>query len=261
MAQQTQVARVGAAWRVFMVRFPTAASLAAASPADAIRAWSGLGYNRRAINLRRAAVAIVDRHAGRVPDALAALEALPGVGPYTARAVGAIAFGQPVAAVDVNVRRVIGRIVSGSAAPSPRCALQGIADGLVPRARPADWTHALMDLGATLCRQRSPVCAACPAVAWCRFASEPHAPEADGTRRSGRAVRERQPGFESTTRWLRGRLIDSLRMRPAGEWQRFAAPIGPHSSDAVAAALDRLAADGLVETDPADGRRARLPLA
>jgi len=107
MAQQTQIARVDEAWSVFMERYPTPRALAEASTAEVLRAWSGLGYNRRAVNLRRAAAAIETEHAGRVPDDIEALEALPGVGPYTARAVVAIAFGQPVAAVDTNVRRVV----------------------------------------------------------------------------------------------------------------------------------------------------------
>ena len=91
-----------------MDRFPTVETLAAATPADVLRAWQGLGYNRRALNLWRAARRIVDEHGGRVPADLAALESLPGVGPYTARAVAALAFGLPVGAVDTNVRRVLG---------------------------------------------------------------------------------------------------------------------------------------------------------
>ncbi len=141
-----------------MARFPTVAALASASPGDVLRQWSGLGYNRRALNLQRTARAIVERHGGRVPDDLAALEALPGVGPYTARAVAAIAFGQPVGPVDTNVRRVLGRVATGHGSSHdpgeamPARQLQALADALVPEARPADWTAALMDIGATLCR-------------------------------------------------------------------------------------------------------------
>ena len=113
MAQQTQATRAGEAWTRFMDAFPTVASLAAATPADVLRAWHGLGYNRRALNLWRAARTIVEVHGGTVPADLDALRALPGVGPYTARAVAAIAFGMAVGAVDTNVRRVIGRIVAG----------------------------------------------------------------------------------------------------------------------------------------------------
>ena len=110
MAQQTQAARAGASWQRFMDRYPTVGALASATPADVLRAWQGLGYNRRALHLWQAARRIVEVHGGEVPAELAALEALPGVGPYTARAVAAIAFGKPVGAVDTNVRRVLGRI-------------------------------------------------------------------------------------------------------------------------------------------------------
>ena len=103
MAQQTQAARAAEAWRRFMAAYPTPTSMAAASAADVIRAWRGLGYNRRALALHRAARAIVDDHGGRVPDSLEALVSLPGVGPYTARAVLEIAFDRP----EVGIRRLL----------------------------------------------------------------------------------------------------------------------------------------------------------
>jgi A/G-specific DNA glycosylase len=154
MAQQTQAARAGEAWLRFMERFPTVSALAAATPAEVLREWQGLGYNRRALNLWRAARQIVGEHGGRVPADLRSLQALPGVGPYTARAVAAIAFGLPIGAVDTNVRRVLGRIVAGDAVALRPSELQVVADGAVPPDRPADWTHALMDFGATVCRPR-----------------------------------------------------------------------------------------------------------
>src|SRR5688572_2628207 len=171
MAQQTQAARAAEHWERFMTRFPTVQALAGATPADVLRAWRGLGYDRRGLALWRAAGIIVERHGGAVPSSIEALEALPGVGPYTARAVAAIAFGAPVGAVDVNVRRVIGRLVAGSPDALPTRELQAVADAAVPSARPADWTHAVMDLGATVCRARSPDCPSCPARAWCRAAA------------------------------------------------------------------------------------------
>src|SRR6186713_552015 len=116
MAQQTQAARAASHWKRFMERFPTLHALAAATPADVLRAWQGLGYDRRALALWRAARIVVLGHGGQLPSDVTQLEALPGVGPYTARAVAAIAFGAPVGAVDVNVRRVIGRIVAGDPA-------------------------------------------------------------------------------------------------------------------------------------------------
>ena len=170
MAQQTQISRVAEQWATFMTTFPTVASLANAPIADVLRAWRGLGYNRRALNLQRAARVIVSEHGGPVPSSLDELLGLPGVGPYTARAVAALAFGQAVGPVDTNVRRVLGRLVSADGVTSAR-ELQSIADESVPPARPADWTHALMDLGATVCRPAAPRCAECPAARWCRSAT------------------------------------------------------------------------------------------
>lgn len=255
MAQQTQIARVGPAWAAFLARFPTVEALAAASPADVLRAWAGLGYNRRALNLRLAARAIVERHGGRVPSGLGPLEALPGVGPYTARAVASIAFGARVGAVDTNVRRVLGRVVAGDPAALAPAALQAVADALAPEARPGDWTHALMDIGATHCRAR-PSCEGCPARAWCRFAAAGE----DVRNATGLSPRRSTaPAFPTTTRWLRGRIVDLLRDAPVGAWVRVDGPIGAHQPADVAAMLGRLTTEGLAERHPDDAGLARLP--
>jgi A/G-specific adenine glycosylase len=256
MAQQTQAARAGDAWTAFIARFPTVDALADATPADVLRAWQGLGYNRRALNLWRAARRIVDEHGGRVPADLIELEALPGVGPYTARAVAAIAFGLPVGAVDTNVRRVLGRIVAGDAMLTP-AAMQVLADGAVPPGRAGEWTHALMDIGATVCRPRSPDCGACPARPWCAYARSP------ATAPARRAAGEAAAPFESTSRWLRGRILDRLRIASDGEWVVVDGPIGQHEPPAIDIALLALARDGLVELDGEglEPRRARLPIA
>ena len=281
MAQQTQAARAGDAWARFMERFPTVEALAAATPADVLRAWHGLGYNRRALNLWRAARSIVDVHDGLVPSDLAALEALPGVGPYTARAVAALAFAMPVGAVDTNVRRVLGRIVAGDAGTLGAAALQSVADAAVPPDRPGPWTHALMDLGASLCGPRTPLCEPCPARTWCRFARSGQgrnrfarsAPSAKrGARsgaRSGTIPRPTTAPFPATSRWLRGQIVNRLRASEADDWIVIEAPIGSHDERAVRAALTGLARDGLVElevaTEVADTDRSRwvvrLPLA
>jgi A/G-specific adenine glycosylase len=254
MAQQTQAARAGEAWTRFMTTFPTVQALADAPPADVLRAWQGLGYNRRAINLQRAARAIVDEHDGAVPSDLAALEALPGVGPYTARAVAALAFGLPVGAVDTNVRRVLGRVVAGGVGVLDAKTMQHVADDAVPPDRPGFWTHALMDIGATLCRPRRPLCEACPAQPWCRYAAAP------ATEPRPRAVRETPAPFTTTSRWLRGRIVERLRAAPNGEWVTLTGPIGDHDEAAVDRALDALARDGVIESERSDdARRARLP--
>lgn len=266
MAQQTQAARAAAYWERFMARFPTSAAVAAASPADVLRAWQGLGYDRRALALRRAAIAIETDHGGRVPDTIAALEALPGVGPYTARAVAALAYGVPVGAVDVNVRRVLGRIVAGDD-PLPPRSLQAIADEVVPADRPGEWTHAVMDVGAVVCRPRVPDCHACPARPWCRYAAGLRS--AAGTHRvrespvrAGRADRPATAPFASTTRWLRGRILDRLRAAPDGAWVTLDEAIGEHDLGHVRATAARMAADGLLEVLTPDDAviRARLPL-
>jgi len=260
MAQQTQAARAGESWLRFMRTFPTVDSLADAPPADVLRAWQGLGYNRRAINLHRAARIIVDEHGGRVPSDLKALEALPGVGPYTARAVAALGFGIPVGAVDTNVRRVLGRIVAGDVGVLDASELQVVADAAVPPDRPGFWTHALMDIGATLCHPRKPDCEACPARRWCLYATVGAAPV-----RAPRGVRESATPFEGTSRWLRGRIVERLRAAPNGEWVGIAGPLGSHDQAAVDMALKALARDDLVVLedevagDAATPRRARLP--
>jgi A/G-specific adenine glycosylase len=261
MAQQTQVARVEPAWSAFLAAYPTPTAFAAATPASALRTWSGLGYNRRALALRRAAATIGERHGGRVPAGIDELEALPGIGPYTARAVAAIAFGVPVAAVDTNVRRVVGRLVAGhGAADDPGTGLtpallQERADALVDRRDPGAWTHALMDLGATVCRPRSaPRCDACPLATWCRYRRS-----AGMTTRAPVRGRRAAPGvsFPATRRWLRGHIVGLLRDRPDGAWMQIEGPVGEHDPAAVAKAIADLARDGLVELGP-DGR-VRLP--
>ncbi|HET9435503.1 MAG TPA: A/G-specific adenine glycosylase [Candidatus Limnocylindrales bacterium] len=261
MAQQTQAARAAEAWRRFLGEFPTVEALAAASPAAVLRAWRGLGYNRRALALRRAAVAIVEEHGGQVPDDLDALRLLPGVGPYTARAVAALAFGRRVGAVDTNVRRVLSRAVGGRLAAFSAAVLQAVADASVPAARPGHWTHALMDVGATFCRPRAPRCSTCPAQHWCLASiagtAEAPAPRTGRARESGR--RPSDLPFRATSRWLRGRLLDALRDAPDAAWARIDAPIGEHDWPAIDGALAALAREGLAERHPSDARLARLP--
>ena len=265
MAQQTQASRAAAYWERFMELFPTVEALAAATPADVLRAWQGLGYDRRALALWRTARIVVGMHGGRMPETVAELLALPGIGPYTARAVAALAFGAPVGAVDVNVRRVLARILAGDAHALAASELQRVADDAVPPDRPGEWTHALMDVGATLCRPRAPRCQECPARPWCQLASRA-TPEKAAPRTRPRRP---SPTFTSTNRWLRGRILDRLRAAPDGEWVPLDAAIGTHDHAKVRAAADAMAADGVLElrpaADPGAGPpptlRARLPLA
>jgi len=263
--QQTQASRGEPTWRAFLQRFPTVQDLADSSPADVLRAWAGLGYNRRALNLWRTARLVVTEHGGRFPSGIGELERLPGIGPYTARAVAAIAFGEPVSAIDTNVRRVLGRVLLGhgartdpGGAPAPRV-LQPAADRLVPEGRSAEWTAALMDCGALLCRPRAPRCASCPLQAHCAFARGPRrptpGPAAQATPHDNGAAAERR--YPASRRWLRGRIVARLRELPEGDWLELAGPLGDHDAGAVAAAVASLAGEGLLERD-AKGR-IRLP--
>jgi A/G-specific adenine glycosylase len=271
MAQQTQASRAADHWTRFLAQFPTAGALAAASPAAALRAWRGLGYNRRALALRSAAIVIVRDHDGIVPDDLEALRRLPGVGPYTARAVAALAFGRPVGAVDVNVRRVLARVLAGSRDSLGSSELQAIADAAVPAEAPGTWTHALMDVGATLCRPRGPRCGDCPAAPWCLYrrsggtlevAPRPRTRAGGaGPAAAAHGAAERPAAFRTTSRWLRGRILDHLRDTPDGGWASVPRELGTHDGSAVDRALGALARDGLAERHPEDPSKARLPIA
>jgi A/G-specific adenine glycosylase len=251
MLQQTPVARVEPVWREWMARWPAPADLAAASPAEVIRAWGKLGYPRRALRLREAAVAVTERHGGVVPADVAALEALPGVGTYTARAVACFGHGSPQPVVDTNVRRVVARLVHGRAeAGTARAADLADIAALTPAepARAVRFSVAAMELGALVCVAGTPRCAVCPvqgACAW-RLAG---CPAHDGPPR-------RVQKFAGTDRQVRGRLLDVLRAAEG--------PVPPAALDAAwddapqrARCLDSLLVDGLVE-QTADGSF-RLP--
>lgn len=161
MTQQTQLVRVVPAWERFMTRFPDPAALAIADVAELIEVWAGLGYQRRALNLRRAAAELVEHG---WPTTAAGLVSLPGVGPYTAAAVACFAFGEAVPAIDTNLRRVLsrweGRTLTGRA-------LTEAAWRHLDRERPATWNQAIMDLGAAVCRPADPRCNLCPVNEWC----------------------------------------------------------------------------------------------
>jgi A/G-specific adenine glycosylase len=166
MLQQTQASRVAERFPPFLDRFPTAAAMAAASDAGVLVAWSGLGYNRRVLALRRAAAAIAR---DGWPRDVAGLERLPGIGPYTARAVASLAFGVPVGVVDTNVRRWLVRRF-GLPVDALPATLQALADRLAQSSvvtERAAWTHATMEFGARVCRSRRPRCDACPIALGC----------------------------------------------------------------------------------------------
>lgn len=195
MLQQTQAARVVDPYLAFLRRFPTVSALACARPADVLRAWGSLGYNRRALDLWRAAQ-LVD--ADGFPRTVADLDALPGIGAYTARAVASFAFGADVGVVDANVRRVLTRVY----ALPPDADVQPLADRLTPRGRSAAWNQSMIDFGAVVCRARTPSCSDCPLWRSCGWRS--------GRRPQGR-VRAPAPAFVTTSRYARGRIVGALR--------------------------------------------------
>ena len=241
MLQQTPVARVLPAYRAWLDRWPTPAALAADSPAEAVRQWDRLGYPRRAVRLHAIAQRLVSEHGGEVPASAEVLATLPGIGPYTAAAVASFAFGQRHAVLDTNVRRVLGRLVTGVALPpaATSAAERRLAESLLPdqEAVAARWSVAVMELGALVCTAARPDCAACPVAGQCAW------------RRAGRpaaTARRTQPGYAGSDRECRGRLLAVLRAAagpvPAGELD--AAWPDPAQR---ARALDALIADGLAD--------------
>ena len=163
MLQQTTVKTVAPYYARFLARFPTVERLAAASLDDVLRAWAGLGYYARGRNLHACAQAVVARHGGKFPAREAALAELPGIGPYTAAAVAAIAFDAPATPVDGNVERVVARLFAvEETLPDAKPEIRRLAATLTPRRRAGDFAQAMMDLGATLCTPKKPACALCP---------------------------------------------------------------------------------------------------
>jgi A/G-specific adenine glycosylase len=219
MLQQTRVAAVLEHYRLFLAAFPTVKTLAAASEAEVLALWSGLGYYRRARMLHRAAKLVADKFAGALPRSAEGLLALPGVGAYTAAAVASIAFGEPVAVVDGNVERVLARVAGWSAAETGFVTkVRTLADTLVDPGRPGDFNQGMMELGATVCLPRAPLCLGCPWQPWCRTRGEHRvAPRPRLERQhSARAVWRRGTGVRQQVRLVQRPAEASLM---AGMWE------------------------------------------
>ncbi|QIM15925.1 A/G-specific adenine glycosylase [Leucobacter insecticola] len=207
MLQQTQVERVIPRWIAWLERWPTPAALAANEPGEAVRAWDRLGYPRRALWLHRAATEIVGLHGGEVPRDVDALLALTGVGPYTARAIAAFAYGERHPVVDTNTRRVLARLVHGVAlAGMPKDSDLEDMEALLPedRASAAVFNAAAMELGAIVCTARTPRCGFCPVAQWCEW-------RGSGYPANAPTKRPRQAAFEGSDRQARGRIMALLR--------------------------------------------------
>lgn len=240
MLQQTQVARVLPRYHELLARFPDPATCAAAAPGEVVQLWAGLGYNRRALHLHRCAQVVCERHGGELPSTLPELLALPGVGPYTARAVLAFAHEDDVGVLDTNAARVLARWTGRTLG---RAEAQMFADDAVPTGHGWAWNQAMLDLGATVCTAREPRCEACPVAATCVWygAGCPAPDPAVGSA----GVSGSQSRFEGSDRQGRGRLVAALRTGPVAAAD-FPAVMGwpddPARAERVAATL---LADGL----------------
>lgn len=207
MLQQTQVKTVVPYYRRFLRALPTTAALDHASKKAVLALWSGLGYYRRAENLKKAVREVMGEHGGKIPREFGALRALPGVGPYTAGAIMSIAFNQPYAALDGNARRFLRRLFNVERERD----LREIDQRFVSSSRPGRWNQALMELGATICTARDPSCSCCPVAEFC------------AARRLGNLQRERSPSARRKTRkvqWPLAAIVKKekilLRLRPPG---------------------------------------------
>jgi A/G-specific adenine glycosylase len=243
MLQQTRVAAVLEHYARWMQRLPTIASLAAASEADVLALWSGLGYYRRARMLHRAAQAVVAEHAGRMPQCSAKLKTLPGIGEYTSAAIASIAFGEDIAVVDGNVERIVTRIFALAPArgdaPAPPAkgdqalrarAIRERARTLLTPERAGDANQAMMELGATVCLPRAPLCLHCPLQTWCRTRGEHVA-------QKRKPLVAREISYALTTRKDRGEVL--LQQRPntaslmAGMWELPELPMVPEGAEVL----------------------------
>ncbi len=247
MLQQTQVTRVVERLPRFLERFPSPTAMAASSPAEVISEWTGLGYNRRALNLQRAAVQVVESHDGSVPSDLDSLLALPGVGPYTARAIRVFAFEKPDAVVDTNIGRVLARWEGVSLKPANA---QGLANELVPADDPWTWNQALMELGALVC-SKSPRCGGCPVSADCTWFLQ-GCVEPDPASGSA-AVSRSQSRFEGSDRQGRASLVRALTVEPVHRRDIAAAMGWPDDAIRADRVVETLVRDGLVVLSD-DGR-------
>ena len=245
MLQQTPVARVEPVWREWLRRWPTPPDLAAEPAGEAVRAWGRLGYPRRALRLHAAATAITERFDGQVPATPEELRSLPGVGEYTAAAVGAFAFGVRSVVLDTNVRRVLARACGGTGqgAPSLTAAERRLAETVLPHdpATAATWNVAVMELGALVCTSRNPRCADCPLAPVCRWRLAGH-PAYDGPVRAPQR-------WQGTDRQCRGLLVDRVRSGTGPVPAAELAPVWPDAAQRDRC-LASLLEDGLLEQVP-----------
>lgn len=236
MLQQTTVAAVRDYFRRFTDRWPTVADLAAAADAEVMAEWAGLGYYARARNLLKCARAVVADHAGRFPETRDGLLTLPGIGPYTAAAIAAIAHDEPAVVVDGNVERVVARLFAvETLLPAAKPAIAALAARLTSEARPGDHAQAMMDLGATICTPRGPACGICPLGDWCRARAKAIAAELP--RKAAKTPRPERTGIAWVARRADGAMLLERRPDkgllggmlgfPGAGWAMTADPLAP----------------------------------
>lgn len=249
MLQQTPVERVLGPWRQWVDRWPTPGALAAAPSGEAVRAWGRLGYPRRALRLHQSAGMITERHAGQVPDDLARLRSLPGVGSYTAAAILSFAYKQRHVVLDTNVRRVLARVFTGKAFPAPSTTTTetALAESVLPvdATDAARWAVASMELGALICTTRTPRCTECPVRDLCAWRLAGH-PAWSGPPRRGQR-------YSGTDRQCRGALLAVLRSSDAAVERPELEQAWPDAAQRERA-LQSLLVDGLA-VPVADGYR------
>ncbi|WP_104178504.1 A/G-specific adenine glycosylase [Cryobacterium sp. Y50] len=246
MLQQTPVNRVIPRLQEWLARWPTPADLAAVPPSEAVRAWSSLGYPRRALWLHAAAVQITEQHGGVVPSDIDALLALTGIGDYTARAVAAFAYGHRHPVVDTNTRRVIARAIAGSGEPAPPSRGRDLEamGALLPQSalEAALFNAAIMELGAVVCTSRGPNCDICPIRNDCAWRALDY-PEYTGTRKTV------QKKFAGSDRQVRGLIMAELRSTHRGVTDAEIDSLWPDAAQ-LQRALHSLVADGLAVDSP-----------
>jgi A/G-specific adenine glycosylase len=271
MLQQTQVDRVIPRYHAFLAEFPTLQELASAPTSAVIRAWAGLGYNRRAVNMQRTARTVLEAHGGAFPSDVASLRALPGIGPYTAGAIACFAFEQDVAFLDTNIRRVVRRLLfPPDAAPGER-ELVALAETLIPPGQGWRWNQAIMELGALICTSANPLCWRCPLREHCRDYQARSAADTqalDGflsgpaSQPQPRRIAERRESpYAGSSRYHRGRIVDALRSAPGGlDYSALGPLVKPDYQEGdrewLAGLVEGLARDGLAIVN---GDHVRLP--
>ena len=248
MLQQTPVNRVLPKWDEWMKRWPTPKDLAKASPAEVITAWGRLGYPRRALRLHAAAQIISEDFKNQVPEDSATLQTLPGIGEYTAAAIGAFAFEKQTLVMDVNIRRLLTRIIDGNEHPRPAPTAREKASRLAlqPPKNAHIWAAATMELGALVCTSKNPICEQCPVIGQCKWRKNGY-PKTNLVRKS--------QDWHSTDRKCRGTIVQALRENESLT-ENAIKKLWPDESQ-VEKALKTLQADLLIEAIPR--KRYRLP--